>query len=97
MFHTLSLGGNGDLSQVLVAVMNTDDCFQRFLLNTTNQPRLISFLNPTADNIQRAFSAALTTGVSMVIANPEYGGSPMYVVNWTTSAYHGTWCGPGHW
>ena len=35
-FYGLALEGNSD-NQDLVKVMNTDDCFRHFLLNTTNQ------------------------------------------------------------
>ncbi len=87
-FHALALDGNDNLSQV--AVMNTDSCFRLFMLNTTNQTQLTSFLNLTANNIQRTFPAGLMTDVGMVVANPAYGGDPVYAANWTTSAYHGT-------
>ncbi|KUJ06406.1 glycogen debranching enzyme, partial [Mollisia scopiformis] len=87
-FHALSLDGNDNLSQV--AVMNTDSCFRHFLLNTTNQAQLTSFLNSTATNIRRRFPAGLMTDVGMLVANPAYGGGPIYAANWTTSAYHGT-------
>jgi len=87
-FHALSLDGNNNLSQV--AVMNSDDCFRLFLLNTTNQSQLTSFLNSTANNIRRTFPAGLMTDVGMLVANPAYGDNPIYAANWTTSAYHGT-------
>jgi hypothetical protein len=88
VFHALSLDGNGNLSQV--QVMNTDDCFRHFLLNTTNQTQLTSFINSTANNVRRTFPAGLMTDVSMVVANPAFGNSSVYAANWTTSAYHGT-------
>ncbi|KAK4691518.1 hypothetical protein P7C71_g5497, partial [Lecanoromycetidae sp. Uapishka_2] len=93
-FHALSLDGNNNLSQV--QVMNTDDCFRHFLLNTTNQTQLTSFINQTANNIRRTFPAGLLTDVGLLVANPAYGvgselgGEDVYVANWTTSAYHGT-------
>jgi hypothetical protein len=86
-FYALSLDGNNNLSQV--AVMNTDDCFRHFLLNTTNQPQLTSFLNSTANNIRRTFPAGLMTDVGMLVANPAFGDNPVYAANWTTSAYQG--------
>lgn len=70
--------------------MNTDDCFRHFLLNTTNQTQLTSFINQTANNIQRMFPAGLLTSVGLVVANPAFGPDPVYAANWTTSAYHGT-------
>jgi hypothetical protein len=30
------------------------------------------------------------TDVGMVVANPAYGGDPVYAQNFTTGAYHGT-------
>lgn len=30
------------------------------------------------------------TDVGMLVANPAYGGDPVYAQNWTTGAYHGT-------
>lgn len=87
-FHALSLDGYNNLSQV--QVMNTDDCFRHFLLNTTNQTQLTSFLNQTANNVRRTFPAGLLTSQGMVIANPAYGLEQVYAQNWTTSAYHGT-------
>lgn len=87
-FHALALEGNNDLSQV--AVMNTDTCFRHFLLNTTNQSQLTSFLNSTANSIRLRFPAGLMTDVGMLVANPAYGGDPIYSKNWTTGDYHGT-------
>lgn len=88
VFHALALQGNNNLPKV--AVMNTDDCFRHFLLNTTNQTQLTRFLNSTANNIRRPFPAGLMTDVSAVVANPAYGNDSAYAANWTTSAYHGT-------
>jgi hypothetical protein len=88
IFHALAIDGNNNLSKV--EVMNTDDCFRHFLLNTTNQTQLTRLLNSTANNIRRPFPAGLMTNVSMLVANPAYGKDPVYAANWTTSAYHGT-------
>jgi hypothetical protein len=87
-FYALSLDGYDNLSQV--QVMNTDDCFRHFLLNTTNQTQLTSFVNQTANNIRRTFPAGLMTSVGVVVANPAYGPDPVYAANWTNGAYHGT-------
>ena len=87
-FHALSLDGYDNLTQV--AVMNTDDCFRHFLLNTTNQTQLTSFVNQTANNIRRTFPAGLLTDVGMLIANPAFGEEAVYAANCTTGAYHGT-------
>ncbi|KAL1965350.1 hypothetical protein VTN77DRAFT_5787 [Rasamsonia byssochlamydoides] len=88
-FHALSLDGYNNLSQV--AVMNTDDCFRHFLLNTTGrQDQLTAFVNQTANNIRRTFPAGLMSSAGMLISNPAYGGNPVYAQNWTSGAYHGT-------
>ncbi|KAF7183731.1 hypothetical protein CNMCM7691_004081 [Aspergillus felis] len=88
VFHALALDGYNNLSQV--QVMNSDDCFRHFLLNTTNQSQLTSFINQTATNIRRTFPAGLNTSVGMLIANPAFGPDAVYARNWTTGAYHGT-------
>lgn len=89
VYHALALDGYDKQSQVLV--MNTDDCFRHFLLNTTNnETQLTSFVNQTANNIRRTFPAGLLTDAGMLIANPAYGTNPAYAANWTTGAYHGT-------
>ncbi|KAI2670247.1 hypothetical protein CBS147355_9441 [Penicillium roqueforti] len=87
-FYALALDGNDKLSKV--KVMNTDDCFRHFLLNTTNNAQLTPFLNQTANNIRRTFPAGLMTDAGMIVANPAFGGDPVYAKNWTTGAYHGT-------
>ena len=87
-FHAISLDGYDNLKQV--QVMNTDDCFRLFLVNSTNQSQLTSFLNQSANNVMRTFPAGLSTPVGLLVANPAYGGDPVYAANWTTSAYHGT-------
>lgn len=88
VFHALALNGYNNLAQV--QVMNTDDCFRLFLVNSTNQTQLTSFVNQTANNVMRTFPAGLLTSVGLLIANPAYGGDPVYAANWTTNAYHGT-------
>jgi hypothetical protein len=87
-FHALALNGYSKLKTV--DVMNTDDCFRHFFLNTTNQPQLSSFLNQTALNILRPFPAGLRTSVGLVVANPALSAEPVLVQNFTNAAYHGT-------
>ena len=87
-FHAISLQGYNNLSQV--QVMNTDDCFRLFLVNSTNEAQLTSFLNQSANNVMRTFPAGLLTSAGLLVANPAYGEDPVYAANWTTSAYHGT-------
>lgn len=88
VYHGLSIEGNNN--QPVVKIMNTDDCFRHFLLNTTNQAQLTSFLNSTANNILAPFPVGLSTPVGLLVANPAYGGNGVYAANWTNSAYHGT-------
>lgn len=88
VFHGLALNGKGD--QPIVKVMNTDDCFRLFFLNSTNQAQLSSFLSQVADNILRPFPLGLSTPVGLVVANPAYGDGTVDVKKFTESAYHGT-------
>ncbi|KAL4890382.1 hypothetical protein BDV59DRAFT_204345 [Aspergillus ambiguus] len=87
-FNAVALEGNNNLSKV--EVMNTDDCFRHFLLNTTNDNQLTPFLNNSATNIRRTFPAGLMTDAGMLVANPAFGADPVYAQNFTTGAYHGT-------
>lgn len=88
VFHALSLDGYDNLTKV--EVMNTDDCFRHFLLNTTDDAQLTPFLNQSASNIRRTFPAGLMTSAGMVVANPAFGDNPVYAQNFTAGAYHGT-------
>ncbi|KAL5359442.1 hypothetical protein BJX96DRAFT_183768 [Aspergillus floccosus] len=87
-FYAVALDGYNNLSKV--EVMNTDDGFRHFLLNTTEQVQLTSFINQTANNVRRTFPAGLMTDIGLLVANPAYGTSPVYAQNFTTGAYHGT-------
>lgn len=87
-FHGLALDGYNDIAKV--DVMNTDDCFRLFLLNTTNDAQLSSFLNQSALNIIRPFPAGLITSVGVVVANPALADEEILRTNFTNSAYHGT-------
>ncbi|KAF4556484.1 Endo-1,3(4)-beta-glucanase-like protein 1 [Elsinoe fawcettii] len=90
-YHAVALDGNNNLSTV--EVMNTDDCFRHFLLNTTNQEQLTRFVNQTANLILQPFPAGLTTPVGLVVANPALASpeaAPVLYANFTNSAYHGT-------
>lgn len=86
-FYGLALDGNNN--QSIVRVMNTDDCFRLFFLNTTNNAQLTSFVNQTANHINHRFPAGLATDVGLVVANPAFGGDPVYAANFTNNAYHG--------
>ena len=87
-FHGLSL--NGYNNTAIVEVMNTDVAFRHFLLNTTDDEQLTPLMNQTAQQIMLPFPVGLSTDVGMLIANPAYGGNPVYAANWTRAAYHGT-------
>jgi hypothetical protein len=86
-FYGLALDGSID---PIVRVMNTDDCFRHFLLNTTNQQQLSDFLGQTADHILAPFPAGLTTDAGLVVANPAFGGDPAYASTFSNRDYHGT-------
>lgn len=87
-FPAVALDGNNNLSKV--EVMHTDTAFRLFLVNDTNDEQLSRFLNNTAKSILWTFPAGLMTDVGILVANPAYGGDPVYTQNFTTSAYHGT-------
>ncbi|GAM90077.1 hypothetical protein ANO11243_081170 [Dothideomycetidae sp. 11243] len=91
VFHAISLDGYNNFS--MVEIVNTDDCFRHYLLNTTNQTQLTSFVNQTANHILLPFPAGLTTDLGMVVANPALASAEEASVlhaNFTNSAYHGT-------
>ena len=87
-YYGLALQGYNDIANV--DVMNTDDCFRLFLLNSTNDAQLTSFLNQSALNILRPFPAGLMTSVGIVDANPALADKDVLRANFTSSAYHGT-------
>ncbi|KAI0007885.1 carbohydrate-binding module family 52 protein [Xylariaceae sp. FL0662B] len=88
VFHGLALDGKG--GQPVVKVMNTDDCFRLFFLNSTNQDQLSAFISQAADNILRPFPLGLSTSVGLVVANPAYGEDSVNVEDFAESSYHGT-------
>lgn len=73
----------------IVRVMNTDDCFRLYLLNSTNQAQLSAFLSQTADNILRPFPIGLSTSVGLLVANPAYAQGSVNINDFKTSSYHG--------
>ena len=88
VLHPLALDGNDSLEQV--QIMNTDDCFRLFLIDSTDGPQLTAFLNQSASNVLRTFPAGLLTPIGLVMANPASGKESVYAENFTMSAYHGT-------
>jgi hypothetical protein len=86
---------DGDVSAPLtnssvVPIMNTDDCFRHFLLNTTNQQQLSAYLNQTADHILQPFPVGLSSDVGLFVANPAYAGDANFAGSFSQTAYHGT-------
>ncbi|KAI0155084.1 carbohydrate-binding module family 52 protein [Hypoxylon sp. FL1284] len=88
VFHGLALDGEDD--EPIVKVMNTDDCYRLFLLNSTDEAQISGFLSQVADNILRPFPLGLSTSVGLVVANPAYANGTADVKDFTESAYHGT-------
>ncbi len=86
-FYAISL--DGAWNEPLIRTINSDDCFRHFLLNTTNQTQLTSFLSQTADHILRPFPVGLATDIGLLVANPAFGGLPEYASTWDRGAYHG--------
>ncbi|KAF2476933.1 uncharacterized protein BDR25DRAFT_370740 [Lindgomyces ingoldianus] len=87
-FYGLALDGNNN--QSIVRVLNTHACFRYFLLNTTNQTQLSSFLNQTSEHILQPFAIGLSSSVGLFVANPACGGGLIYAKNFTNANYHGT-------
>lgn len=94
MYYGVALDGNvappDNTSSSVVPVMNTDDCFRHFFLNTTNQAQLSAFLNQTADHILNPFPVGLASDVGLFVANPAYSGNTSFAANFTRGDYHGT-------
>ncbi|KAF2824678.1 hypothetical protein CC86DRAFT_407839 [Ophiobolus disseminans] len=88
-YYGLALGGSIN-SGGPVPVMNTDDCFRHFFLNTTHQEQLSSFLSQTADHILQPFPAGLSTDVGLVVANPAYATDADFRNMFAQGEYHGT-------
>jgi hypothetical protein len=74
----------------IVPVMNTDDCFRHFFLNTTNQTQLSAYLSQTANHILQPFPIGLSTDVGLVVANPAYSGDAGFAAGFSQDDYHGT-------
>lgn len=87
-FYGLAL--NGNLNTPVVSVMNTDDCFRHFFLNTTNQTQLSAYLSQTADHILKPFPVGLSSEIGLFVANPAYIDSATFVDTFSKTYYHGT-------
>ncbi|KAF5617830.1 uncharacterized protein FTJAE_12489 [Fusarium tjaetaba] len=73
-----------------IRITHTDTAFRLFLLNSTNDAQLTTFLNATANAILRPFPAGLSTPLGIVVANPALAGNEVFTANFTNAAYHGT-------
>ena len=73
-----------------IHIMHTDTGFRHFLLNSTNDEELTTFINASANAILRPFPAGLTTPIGVVVANPSLSGNEVLTANFTNGAYHGT-------
>ncbi|KAF4463662.1 hypothetical protein FALBO_9517 [Fusarium albosuccineum] len=73
-----------------IQIIHTDTAFRLFLLNSTNDEQLTTFINSTANAILRPFPAGLTTPFGAVVANPALSDEDDFIDNLTNSAYHGT-------
>ncbi|KAF3006588.1 hypothetical protein E8E13_006971 [Curvularia kusanoi] len=93
-YYGVALNGNipppSNASSPVVPLMNTDDCFRHFLLNTTNQAQLSAFLSQTADHILKPFPVGLATDVGLFVANPAYANNTAFAGEFGRGAYHGT-------
>jgi glycogen debranching enzyme len=94
VYYGVALNGNiappNNASSSVVPLMNTDDCFRHFLLNTTNQGQLSAFLSQTADHILHPFPVGLASDVGLFVANPTYSGNTSFAAKFTRGDYHGT-------
>ncbi|RGP76871.1 hypothetical protein FLONG3_4954 [Fusarium longipes] len=73
-----------------IQITHTDTAFHLFLLNSTNDDQLTTFLNATANAILRPFPAGLSTPYGIVVANPALADNREITAGFTNSAYHGT-------
>ncbi|KAM6504711.1 hypothetical protein FSOLCH5_015211 [Fusarium solani] len=81
---------NSTASPEKIPITHTDTAFRLFLLNSTDDEQLTTFVNSTANAILRPFPAGLTTPFGAVVANPALSGDDVLIANFTNSAYHGT-------
>lgn len=86
--YALALQGYNGLASV--NALHSDTSFRLFFVNSTNDEQLTTFINNTANDLNRPFPAGLLTPVGMVVANPALSGSDVLTSNFTNSAYHGT-------
>ncbi|KAM0544404.1 hypothetical protein ACHAO7_008807 [Fusarium culmorum] len=85
-----ALAINTTKDQRRVQITHTDTAFRLFLLNSTNDEQLTTFMNATANAILRPFPAGLSTPFGIVVANPALADNKEITAGFTNSAYHGT-------
>ncbi|QPC70387.1 hypothetical protein HYE68_001139 [Fusarium pseudograminearum] len=85
-----ALAINSTKDQDRIQITHTDTAFRLFLLNSTNDHQLTTFLNATANAILRPFPAGLSTPFGIVVANPALADNKEITAGFTNSAYHGT-------
>lgn len=81
---------DGYVGDPAVPVMNTDDCFRHFFLNTTNNTQLSAYLSQTADHILKPFPVGLSSEIGLFVANPAYSTNATFAASFSTADYHGT-------
>ncbi|KAH6992868.1 hypothetical protein EDB82DRAFT_545169 [Fusarium venenatum] len=85
-----ALAINTTKDQEKIQITHTDTAFHLFLLNSTNNEQLTTFLNATANAILRPFPAGLSTPFGIVVANSALADNKEITAGFTNSAYHGT-------
>ncbi|KAH0497570.1 hypothetical protein TgHK011_004867 [Trichoderma gracile] len=81
---------NSTATPQIIPISHTDTAFRHYLLNTTDEEQLTTFINASANAILRPFPAGLSTPVGVVVANPALSNNEVLIANFTNSAYHGT-------
>ncbi|KAL6857343.1 hypothetical protein J3F83DRAFT_373077 [Trichoderma novae-zelandiae] len=81
---------NSTATPEIISISHTDTGFRHYLLNTTDEEQLTTFINASANAILRPFPAGLSTPVGLVVANPALSNNEVLIANFTNSAYHGT-------
>ncbi|UKZ47941.1 hypothetical protein TrVGV298_002177 [Trichoderma virens] len=74
----------------IIPISHTDSACRHYLLNSTNDEQLTTFINATANAILRPFPAGLSTPLGLVVANPSLSNDSTLFKNFTNAAYHGT-------
>jgi hypothetical protein len=88
-YHGIARGGSINGGNA-VPVMNTDDRFRHFFLETTNQTQLSAFLSQSACNILSPFPIGLSTSIGLIVANPAFSGDMSFANSFSRTEYHGT-------